>query len=279
MPITIGGLPHPSQIEHPELAAAAAKHGEAQAALATARRTLAKLDNHEREIAKTADAIEAEQAIAAGKPAPKTRKRLAEFDRQVEQAEHDARVALLAAQRAARELQATIDEHGAEWADRLQREADDADQAWTTAVDTLTILYAERVEAHRKLRAVGGTPSQSTGPAIFKPGEVADSVTGEKLSQAMAQMVLTPQARHQQRVIASPEVMLNALARMGDPEPIEPFIPGGDVAERIRKAMEHAESVQRGYSIEEAQSDAPFQAVDRGNYRWTVEPVGAGGES
>ena len=165
-------------------------------------------------------------------------------------------MAQLAAQRATQELQAAIDTHGAEWREQLQRESDAVDRSWEVAVETLRDLHAERIRAHAKLRAVGGSPSLSIGPALVNPAQAADSVTGEKLAPAMGQMVLDAKSRHGSASSCNPTPCSMRLAKMGNPDPIPEFIPGGGVAKQIREAMEHAASVQRGYAPDEDNAPA-----------------------
>ena len=69
-------------------------------------------------------------------------------------------------------------------------------------------------------------------------------------------MVLDAKSRHRQRIVVQPDVMLDALAKMGNPDPIPEFIPGGGVAKQIKEAMEHAASVQRGYAPDEDNAPA-----------------------
>ncbi len=56
MRINATALPAPTDIDHPEIASAAAKHAEAQQALRDAQRAVAKLDDRAREQAKMRDA-------------------------------------------------------------------------------------------------------------------------------------------------------------------------------------------------------------------------------
>jgi hypothetical protein len=263
MGINAAHLPPTDQIGHPAIRAAAEKYAAAQQQLKERQQDLKRLDtDRERELAKMRDAQSADEAIAGGKPVPK-RHHVADHDRKIADADHAVRVAELAVKRGQLDLQKACGEHGAEWVQDLQEQAADLERAWDDGVAALMALHHERtaLNALRKRIGLAVTP---IGSIRLHPTDLYDSTTGDRLQLAFYG---GPTQRARQRAVIHVDDALAALASVGAEESAPenghrlagvrgaPVL--GHLAETLRPAFEHAQSVRRGYSQDEA-NDAPL---------------------
>ena len=240
-------LGDPSEIEHPAIRAAAERDLAAQEALRAAQLAARKLDDRAEHAARDADAAE---AFKTGK---KCVRHLQAHRTALDEADAALRVAKLAATAARREFQAAVDAHEAELIEGRAHEVEVADELWGAALSALAQLADQRAEAHRRFRMVGGKPVESIGMVSLKPADVVDSVSGEPIARAAGVLGLGPRERHEQRMLVRIEAMLAAL--QAPDTTVKPFMPGGLIASKFREAGEHAQSVRRGISPDEAMSD------------------------
>lgn len=233
-----------NDIDHPAIRPAAEAWHQAQDELREAQRAVGKLDNGCQR-AREADAEEAAAARRAGK-AGTSRKHEQAFDRDLDAAQHEERVAraLVALTRSA--YQQALDEHADQWREQLDHEAEVADDLWNAALSTLLELHEQRTRAHARRRMLGATDLPA-GAVRFRPEVLADSVTGQRLELAR---LTSGEARWRQRAVASVADVLAALQAADEPEVVEPM-PAFAVADQIARAAEHARSVERGYTDEE----------------------------
>lgn len=248
-------LPPAHEIEHPAIREAAQRQADAHAALTAKQRELARHLDAE-EAALQADAVEAEEALSAGRPRPK-RKHAAAWTAKRDDLEHEVRVGRLAIQRAQRDLQAVLDEAGQEWTEDLASEVEAAEAAWSEALAILEAAHQQRIRAYQRRRAVGGeVPSTAL---LLEPARCFDNVSGDRLQLAWLD---DPGQRYRQRVGVRVEDAIVALQALGEPEPPVPM-PGSGVATAIKHSLDHAKSVSRGYAPDEDNAPAIRQMPRR----------------
>jgi hypothetical protein len=230
-PINIAALPHYAEIDDPKISAAAKKYAEATRALTSQRSALRKLEN-EREQAAELDAEEAEAALAAGKPAPR-RRHVADWNKQIDNLEHEVRVAALVERRAYLDLQDTVDAHGDQWCRSLSDKVEKVDGAWRKALEALAVLHRDRVEVHRKAK-IAGAAVEPIGTLRLTPAQLHGIDVAH---------IPDPEARANLKAVVAVEDVLGALGAMQEPDQ---RIQVGLSAETVRPAFEHARFVQRG---------------------------------
>ena len=120
MRIDAATLPSPHEIDHKQIREASDKYTSAQDALRERQRALVKLESTGRDAAQALDAEEAADALASGKPASR-RRHEQEYEKALDQAEHEVRVAQVVVRRALEAFQAVTDEHAETWAADLAR--------------------------------------------------------------------------------------------------------------------------------------------------------------
>jgi hypothetical protein len=231
----------PAEIDHPAVAAASKKHAEAQQALQTARRELKKLDERAEQAARDADARAAFEGN--GK-----RTHLAAFRKQVDDAQHNVRVARLAARDAHQNFQQAVDDNLAGWADDVAEHAELVNQAWNDALAALARLHSDRVRAHRRCRILG-VEVAPVGSVRFTPSRLFESLSGDPIAAFVG-----PDLSPRSRVSVPVEDVLGALQAIGEPEPAPPMH-GSFVADQIARSAKHVRDLQRGYTDEEARAD------------------------
>lgn len=179
------------------------------------------------------------------------RRHVAEHAKRLDEAQHEARIAKLAADRALRDLETVCREHGGAWIADLDERAAELEGAWDDALARLQRVHAERVSLNRRRRALGATV-EPVGAVRFRPEQLVDSLTGSRLELAH---LPDPGARTRQRAHVAVGDVVGALQTMREPDPAAPM-PGASVAESLKRSLEHAETIHRGYSIDEAHGDS-----------------------
>lgn len=241
-----------AEVEHApeEVREAAQAWHAAQDELRKAQRAVGRLDNG-RQGARNRDAVEAAAARRAGKPGT-SRKHEQAYDRDLDAAEHEQRVAAALVAHTRTEYQRALDEHADEWREQVDAHAALIDEAWADAIEALQALHADRMAAHARRRFLGSAGGFPAGAARFRPERLADSITGDKLALARLD---DPAARWRQRVVAPVAEVLAALQAADEPEVVEPM-PAFQVGADLARAFEHSRSVERGFSEEEARGDS-----------------------
>jgi hypothetical protein len=249
----IDALPPAHEIDSPEIRQAAEQYEAAQQQL-RARQQAAKdlepdsaSEKSARQHAIALDAQAAEEAMAAGKSAPK-RNHLAAHAKLVEDAPYELKVAQLAAQRARADLEAVLDEHGAAWAESLAIKSENLEQAWNEGMAALIALHGERVALGARLRKLGADVPD-LGRIRLKPAQLIDSLNGEKL-----QLAYYPSGpdRHAHRAVVNAADVLAALAELGVVEELAP-VGNSQLGEAVQLAALQKKIVERGvpYTDEE----------------------------
>jgi hypothetical protein len=242
-------LPAPSEIDHVEIREAAEQFSAAQQAFRDHQRALAKLDQPARELAKDADAKEAEAALAFGKPVPK-RRHIAAFNQRFDDAEHTVRIAQLALKRALENFQSIVDTHGEGWARSLEKAVTAADGAWTTAVDALELAHRDRLTAYRKA-AVTGMETPPISAVRLKPADLH----GVDLAY-----LPDPRARVNARAIVTIDAITDALRSLGEIEEPTPVAANLD-AEQVKRAFQHAREVGKAREEDRVKNLNPAQPL------------------
>lgn len=239
-------LPNYTEIDHPVIREAAAAWDAAKATLETAKKDLTELEQT-REQAEWADAEAAEKARAEGKAEPK-RTHVAQHDKKTDEARHELKVATLAEQRAFDALQAALDAHQGEWAASIEKDVQQLDEEWQTALATLRTIHTQRARAYAIRKQVVGGKLPQVG--VTPLGPIAQGAeNGQKLRAAVVQT----------------DALLAVLAKLGERVPEEP-----------REEPERPEPQSRwDAEVEDRQQEYAAEAEGR---RHAVEHAAAGAE-
>lgn len=228
--------------------AAVAWH-EAQASHRAARNALGRLDGG-RLKAREADAEQAALDRRAGK-AGTARKHEQAYDKALDAAEHEERVARALERQTRSDYQRALDQHADEWREQADAHAALVDEAYFDQLAATAAAHRDRVAAHARRRLLGATDGPA-GAARLRPEQLADSVTRAKLELARLD---DPASRWRQRVVVPIPALLDALQAADEVEEIGPM-PGFAVGNAIKQAAEHAHTAWvRGYSDEEVREN------------------------
>ena len=213
-----------------------------------------------------ADAEAEEAAIAASKPAPKTRANTQRHLKAIADAKHRHRVCQIATERRHRELLAALEAHGADWKAETAGTVGEFDAKWSEAVSSLVKLHGERSQAVRITKAIG-VEHASIGALGFARRQVQGVEYASGQGNAKGWIAI--------------EDVLAGLADLGQPEPPAPepvqhppLKPmqnrSGREQTEQREFLEHLDSPEGRRQVEEArrqraellrqQGDAALQA-------------------
>lgn len=182
---------------------AAAALSAAKAAAHEARKTHVQL-TQELPNAHLEDARADELARAEGKPKLKGRPATQAAEKAIDDAEHEQRVSVLAAQRAKRELATAIDEHGNTWAAEVADATGALRADWQTSIGELIGLYG-RLSAALSVAHVVGADVPGMAAVRFRARQI------DELEIASGQ--------HDPHGLISTGDVLAGLADLGTPEP------------------------------------------------------------
>jgi hypothetical protein len=102
----------------------------------------------------------------------------------------------------------------------------------------------------------GASEVPPIGAIRLHPAQLFDATSGSKLELAR---VLNPTG---QRVHVQLPDILAALATLGEPEPEAPML-GSNMAHALRRSLEHAQSVRRGFAPDEVDTAPAIRQMPR----------------
>jgi hypothetical protein len=201
MDIAVENLPPYEQISNEPIREAVAQLSAARAALDEAKKshTAAEL---ELPASAERDAEIAADARGAGKPEPKTRAHTAKHEQRIRDLAHELKVATIIQQRALKDLNAAIKEHGEAWGDEIRESLETLRGQWAADLNEVIALHGRFSAALSVARTVLGEQSHA-----------------DKIGFTPAQIRGIEFASHQARAtgyVATPEV-LAALVNLGMP--------------------------------------------------------------